>query len=164
MVQKAEFQKNLEALEADLQKVPLTQLQKIEILEDLLNRCLSGLTWYAQENPEQVSPVDYEVHGEIHDALDMLDDWTQELNRESLCECGQRFAEDCEETWGPACDLGNNPAHVKVHVPPEEPKQETKKVKDLFAAVDAALSVFDRTDQKKFLTNYLKNLDSEVKK
>lgn len=33
---------------------------------------------------------------------------------ESLCKCGAKLAKDCEEEWGPTCDLGNNPDHVKV--------------------------------------------------
>lgn len=31
-----------------------------------------------------------------------------------MCGCGAKLAKDCEEEWGPTCDLGNNPDHVKV--------------------------------------------------
>lgn len=34
--------------------------------------------------------------------------------RPDACECGQRAKKDCEETWGPKCDMGNNPDHVKA--------------------------------------------------
>ena len=41
--------------------------------------------------------------------------------RAGLCECKARPASECAETWGPACDMGNNPAHA-VAVPGSEPK------------------------------------------
>lgn len=31
-----------------------------------------------------------------------------------MCGCGAKLAKDCDEEWGPTCDLGNNPAHVAV--------------------------------------------------
>lgn len=40
--------------------------------------------------------------------------------RAGLCECKARPASECAETWGPACDMGNNPAHA-VAVPGSEP-------------------------------------------
>lgn len=30
------------------------------------------------------------------------------------CECGDRLASECDEQWGPNCDMGNNAAHVRV--------------------------------------------------
>jgi hypothetical protein len=30
-----------------------------------------------------------------------------------MCACGVKPASDCVEQWGPDCDLGNNPAHVR---------------------------------------------------
>jgi hypothetical protein len=29
------------------------------------------------------------------------------------CACGEKPAAECVEEWGPGCDLGNNPAHVR---------------------------------------------------
>lgn len=29
------------------------------------------------------------------------------------CKCGEKSATDCDEEWGPNCDLGNNPAHAR---------------------------------------------------
>ena len=34
--------------------------------------------------------------------------------QEPICKCGDRPASQCDEEWGPKCDLGNNPAHCKV--------------------------------------------------
>jgi hypothetical protein len=31
----------------------------------------------------------------------------------AMCACGVKQASDCVEQWGPDCDLGNNPAHVR---------------------------------------------------
>lgn len=36
-----------------------------------------------------------------------------------ICACGDRPAAQCDEEWGPNCDLGNNPAHVRVVSDPE---------------------------------------------
>ncbi len=33
------------------------------------------------------------------------------------CACGERNASECEEEWGPDCDLGNNEKYVKVVKP-----------------------------------------------
>lgn len=30
------------------------------------------------------------------------------------CACGVKSALDCEEEWGPTCDLGNNPEHARA--------------------------------------------------
>jgi hypothetical protein len=30
------------------------------------------------------------------------------------CECGDRPASECDEQWGPNCDMGNNAAHARV--------------------------------------------------
>jgi hypothetical protein len=32
-----------------------------------------------------------------------------------LCPCKDRPAPECEEQWGPQCDMGNNPAFVRVY-------------------------------------------------
>lgn len=37
----------------------------------------------------------------------------------AMCPCGDRPAAECDEEWGPKCDLGNNEAHVQVA--PAEP-------------------------------------------
>lgn len=39
---------------------------------------------------------------------------SQEQAQQPMCKCGDRPADECDEEWGPNCDLGNNPAHVKV--------------------------------------------------
>lgn len=39
---------------------------------------------------------------------------SQEQAQQPMCKCGDRPAGECDEEWGPQCDLGNNPAHVKV--------------------------------------------------
>lgn len=39
---------------------------------------------------------------------------SQEQTPQTMCECGDRLASQCEEQWGPECDLGNNPAYVKA--------------------------------------------------
>lgn len=37
-----------------------------------------------------------------------------EVAVKSLCGCGAQPASACDERWGPQCDLGNNPAYVRV--------------------------------------------------
>lgn len=37
---------------------------------------------------------------------------------EPKCHCGDRPAAQCHEPWEPGCDLGNNPAHVRVAAEP----------------------------------------------
>lgn len=38
---------------------------------------------------------------------------------EARCKCGVKLAAECDEEWGPDCDLGNNEAHVAVHAASE---------------------------------------------
>lgn len=48
---------------------------------------------------------------------------------EPLCACGDRPASQCDEQWGPKCDLGNNEKHALRALP------------DVSAQVDAALGI-----------------------
>lgn len=48
----------------------------------------------------------------------------QQASPEALCACKDRSASACPGEWEPGCDLGNNPAHVRVHIPPSAPKCE----------------------------------------
>ena len=34
-----------------------------------------------------------------------------------VCPCGDRPANQCDEEWGPKCDLGNNEKHCRVATP-----------------------------------------------
>lgn len=36
-----------------------------------------------------------------------------------MCACGDRPADQCDEEWGPDCDLGNNEKHARVSNLPE---------------------------------------------
>ena len=42
---------------------------------------------------------------------------------EPLCACKDRPASQCPGQWEPGCDLGNNPAHVRVIDAPAEPAE-----------------------------------------
>lgn len=48
---------------------------------------------------------------------------------EQRCQCGERLASECDEEWGPNCDLGNNPKYARG-----APQEEA-------AAVDRALGI-----------------------
>lgn len=43
----------------------------------------------------------------------------------AVCSCGERLASECDEKWGPNCDLGNNEKYVKACPPVEEGAIET---------------------------------------
>lgn len=49
-----------------------------------------------------------------------------------LCMCKDRAASACPGEWEPGCDLGNNPAHVRVH-------HQTKEERE---AIDTALGLW----------------------
>ena len=36
------------------------------------------------------------------------------MSQDKKCTCGIRLASECDEEWGPECDLGNNPEFVTV--------------------------------------------------
>ena len=38
---------------------------------------------------------------------------------EARCMCKDRALSACPGEWEPGCDLGNNPAHVRVHHKPQ---------------------------------------------
>ena len=67
-----------------------------------------------------------------------------EQAQQPMCKCGDRPASQCDEEWGPKCDLGNNPKHVKV-VPVQQPGradlEAAAKVCDGFAAPDMAAAL-----------------------
>jgi hypothetical protein len=74
------------------------------------------------------------------------DGWTQHNRRgRSICRCGDRPASQCDEEWGPTCDLGNNPAHVKVARQPTSPQAASQDpawaLARPFFAILAALAV-----------------------
>lgn len=46
---------------------------------------------------------------------------------EALCMCKDRAASACPGEWEPGCDLGNNAAHVRAHVPTEEEKEALRR-------------------------------------
>lgn len=41
----------------------------------------------------------------------------QKLREAAMCACKDRTAADCPGEWEPGCDLGANPAHVRVYRP-----------------------------------------------
>jgi len=52
---------------------------------------------------------------------------TASASVQAMCACGDRPASECDEEWGPNCDLGNNEKHARVS--PVDP-----------AVIDAALA------------------------
>lgn len=42
----------------------------------------------------------------------------------TLCHCKDRLASACPGEWEPGCDLGNNPAHVRVAHPQPAPPED----------------------------------------
>jgi len=42
---------------------------------------------------------------------------TASASVQAMCACGDRPASECDEEWGPKCDLGNNAAHARVAAP-----------------------------------------------
>lgn len=49
--------------------------QEVADLEELLEDCYNGLTWYLDEYPETVSAVDYEKVAEVEEILRIEDPW-----------------------------------------------------------------------------------------
>jgi hypothetical protein len=43
-----------------------------------------------------------------------IEEWAK---RWLYCPCGDRPASQCDEEWGPKCDLGNNEKHCRVATP-----------------------------------------------
>lgn len=51
--------------------------------------------------------------------LEACDGYTREVSKPILCACKDRPASECEEEWGPKCDLGNNPRFARASRPQE---------------------------------------------
>ncbi len=57
-----------------------------------------------------------QVQSSVHQPVPESDDATR-----PPCRCGVKAASECDEEWGPQCDLGNNPKFVRVYEPQAEP-------------------------------------------
>ena len=85
-----------------------------------------------------------------------------QAQQEPLCPCKDRPAGACDEQWGPQCDLGNNPAHVRV----APPVQQAEPVADLLSiARECGLRQFlhgvNATDARALLSAFVKTLDRQ---
>ena len=87
-------------------------------LVDEATSLISQLRTMVDDMHEQWSIGGVPERGEFP-LLDRVDDWlsarpSQEQAQQTKCACGDRPVDQCDEEWGPNCDLGNNEKYVRV--------------------------------------------------